>query len=82
VVANPNFNLFYKILTTTEDDIKEEIGDKLGNELPPTPFEYLLLHCQFVKGFTQAACEAFRMFCHKDVFFDYQQRMIYFNGDK
>lgn len=29
VVANPNFNVFYKILTITEDDIKEEIGDRL-----------------------------------------------------
>jgi hypothetical protein len=29
VVANPDFNIFYKILTITTDDIREEIGSKI-----------------------------------------------------
>ena len=29
VVTNPNFHVFYKLLTLTEDDIREEIGKKL-----------------------------------------------------
>jgi hypothetical protein len=30
VVGNPNFNIFYKVLTYDEDDIKDEIKDKLA----------------------------------------------------
>jgi hypothetical protein len=30
VVTNPNFGVLYKLLTLTQDDIREEIGDKLG----------------------------------------------------
>ena len=46
VITNPNFNVFYKLLTLTQDDTKEEIGDKLGEgEELPTPFEYLMLNC-------------------------------------
>ena len=46
VVTNPNFHVFYKILTISQDDIRDEIGNKLkeGEEMP-TPFEYLLLNC-------------------------------------
>jgi hypothetical protein len=29
VVTNPNFNIFYTILTLTQDDIRDEIKDKL-----------------------------------------------------
>lgn len=49
VVTNPNFGVFYKLLTITQDDIMEELKDRLKeNEIPPTPFEYLLLSSQYV----------------------------------
>ena len=45
VVTNPNFNVFYKVLTITQDDIREELRDKLKEgEKMPTSFEYLILN--------------------------------------
>jgi hypothetical protein len=45
VVTNPNFGVFYKLLTITQDDIRDELKDKLGEgEKMPTPFEYLMLN--------------------------------------
>jgi hypothetical protein len=74
VVTNPNFNIFYKVLTITQDDVKDEIGNKLGqNEKMPTPFEYILLNCQYVNGFATMLRGAFQFFCHTDVSFLYQQ---------
>jgi hypothetical protein len=46
VVTNPNFGVFYKVLTITQDDIQDELKDKLREgEKMPTPFEYLILNC-------------------------------------
>ena len=43
VVTNPNFGVFYKLLTLTQDDITDEVKDKLKEgEATPTPFEYLI----------------------------------------
>jgi hypothetical protein len=45
VVTNPNFGVFYKILTITQEDITDELRDRLGEgEKMPTPFEYLILN--------------------------------------
>ena len=74
VVTNPNFNIFYKVLTITQDDVKDEIGNRLGqDEKMPTPFEYILLNCQYVSGFATILRSAFQFFCHTDVSFLYQQ---------
>jgi hypothetical protein len=44
VITNPKFNIFLKLLTISQEDIKEEIGKKLSSgEDMPTPFEYLIL---------------------------------------
>lgn len=60
VVTNPNFGIFYKLLTLTQDDIRDEIGDKLKEgEQPPTPFEYLILNCWYVNGFKEIVQNAF-----------------------
>jgi hypothetical protein len=60
VVSNPNFNVFYKILTLTQDDVKDEVNKKLSEgEKVPTPFEYLILSCQYVPGFSFIFKEAF-----------------------
>ena len=64
VVTNPNFNVFYKVLTYTQNDIKEEIGDKLKeNESLPSPFYYLLLRSCYTEGFFSMAEQAFDFFC-------------------
>jgi hypothetical protein len=77
VVTNPNFGVFYKLLTLTQDDIKEEIGDKLGEgEQLPTPFEYLMLNCRYREGFSILMREAFAFFCKVEINFLFQERKI------
>jgi hypothetical protein len=46
VVTNPSFGVFYKILTMTQEDIRDEVKERLAEgEVAPTPFEYLILNC-------------------------------------
>ena len=83
VVTNPNFNIYYKLLTLTEDDVREEIGDRLGEgEKYPTPFEYLLLNCQFVNGFSLILQKSLNYFCHAEANFLFEQKCIVFNGEE
>ena len=54
VVTNPKYGIFYKILTMSQDDIKDELKGKLKEgEQVPTPFEYLLISCQYISGFSK-----------------------------
>ena len=77
VVTDPNFNIFYKVLTITQEDIQDEIGNKLqeGEKLP-TPFEYLLLNAQYVKNFPEIMREAFKFFCKTDIAFLFEEKKI------
>jgi hypothetical protein len=60
VVTNPNFGIFYKLLTISQDDIRDELKDKISNtEKFPTPFEYLLANRQYTKGFSMLLRGAF-----------------------
>ena len=53
VIQEPNFNILYRILTITADDIQEEIQDKIPEgENVPTPFEYIMANAQYIKGFS------------------------------
>ena len=77
VVTNPNFGIFYKLLTLTQDDIRDEIGDKLKEgEQPPTPFEYLILNCWYVNGFKEIVQNAFQFFCRTEIDFAFQDKKI------
>ena len=77
VVANPNFNIYYKILTTNQYDIKEEIGNKIPEgEKMPTPFEYLMLNVQYVNGFSELTRMAFQFFCKADITFLLEEKKI------
>lgn len=77
VITNPNFNIFYRILTITEYDIKKEIGGKIpeGEELPSS-FDYLLLNSQYVEGFSFVLQGALDFFCKTDVVFQYEEKQI------
>ena len=77
VVTNPNFGVFYKLLTLTQDDVKDEVGKKLreGDKMP-TPFEYLILSCQYVNGFSNIVREAFQFFCKTDIGFLFEDKKI------
>ena len=77
VVTNPNFGIFYKVLTITQDDIRDELKDKLEEgEKMPTLFEYLILNCQYVKGFSTIFRSAFEFFCRTDISFLFEEKKI------
>ena len=77
VVTNPNFGVFLKILTLNHDDIKEELKDKITEGgTTPSPFQYLMLNCQFVNGFQAIIRGAFQFFCKTDVGFLYDEGKI------
>ena len=77
VVANPNYGVFYKLLTLTQDDVREEVKDKLSEgEIAPTPFEYLIASCQYIKGFAAIMRGAFQFFCKTDVSFLFDEKKI------
>ena len=77
VVVNPNFGLLYKILTMSQEDIIEEVKKKLKEgEKAPTPFEYLILSCQYVNGFSQIVQNAFWFFCKTDIGFLFEEQKI------
>ena len=77
VVTNPNFGVFYKVLTITQDDIRDELKDKLGEgEKMPTPLEYLILNCQYVDGFSAILRGAFEFFCKTDIGFLFEEKKI------
>ena len=77
VVTNSNFGVFYKLLTITQDDIRDELKNKLGeDEKMPTPFEYLMLNCQYVEGFSVILRGAFEFFCKTDVGFLFEEKKI------
>ena len=77
VVTNPNFGVFYKLLTLTQDDIRDEVKDKLQEgESTPTPFEYLILSSQYVNGFAMMMRSAFQFFCKTDISFLFDEKKI------
>ena len=77
VVANPNFSVFYKILTMSQEDIRDELKSKLKEgEIAPTPFEYLLVSCQYINGFDKIVRGAFQFFCKTEILFLYDENKI------
>ena len=77
VVTNPNFGIFYKLLTITQDDVRDELKDKLGEgEKMPTPFEYLMLSAQYIKDFGVILRGAFEFFCKTDINFLFEEKKI------
>ena len=77
VISNPNFNVFYKILTLSQDDVKDEVGKKLREgEKMPTPFEYIILSCQYVNGFSTLIRQSFQFFCRTDIGFLFDEKKI------
>ena len=77
VTTNPDFNLLYKLLTLTQEEIEKEVKPKLGEgEKMPTVLEYLILNCQFTNGFIQILNESFLFFCKSSINFDPNQMAL------
>ena len=57
---------------------------KEGRELDnyPTSLEFLLANCYQDKNFEKLSLEAFKFFCHMDVIFSYEQKVILFKDEE
>ena len=70
VISNPKFNMFYSILTFSQDDVREELQKKVKDiQEIPSVFEYLLLNIQYVDGFANLFTEAIEFFCQSNITF-------------
>ena len=70
VITNPNFNIYYKVLTLTQEEIQDELRDKVSADQKfPTQFEYLIIHCCYTDGFLNIVKGAFKLFCKSEISF-------------
>ena len=77
VVTNIHFGQFLKILTLSQDDIQEELKDKIQQgEETPTPFEFLLINSYHNKEFKEIANKAFQFFLHQPINFFFDQKLL------
>ena len=60
VITNPNFGMYQKIFTITQEDIQDELR-KINEELErcPTPYEFLLGNSYNSEEFRKVAIAAF-----------------------
>ena len=77
VITNPNFGMYQKIFTITQEDIQDELR-KINEELErcPTPYEFLLGNSYNSEEFRKVAIAAFQFFCHVEVTFLFQEKKI------
>ena len=76
VLENPFFGQFVKLLTITQDDIRDEIIKEGQVENIPTPFEFLLINSYHSPQFATIVKQAFKFFIHEDISFFYEQKML------
>ena len=76
VIENPFYGQFVRLLTITQDDIKDEMAKKEEYINIPTPFEFLLINSYHSQQFAAIAKLAFNFFLHKEIYFFYEQKMI------
>ena len=72
VITNPEFITFLRILTITQEDLRDEL--KIDN--PPTPFEFLLINCYKHPQVAETTIRAFEYLCHTKVDFLYDDKKI------
>ena len=77
VVSNDNFGMYLSILTTTQEDIIEQLRkDGYDKDIFPTPFEYLLVNCYRYPEFKEMTIKAFEFFCHTKIAFLFEDKKI------
>ena len=77
VVTNPYFGQYLKMLTITQEEIQDELKEKIekGKNFP-TPFEFLLINCYHHPDFKKIAEDAFAFFLHQPINFFYEEKML------
>ena len=77
MLAEKDFNFYRKILTYSQEELEDDLIEKIGpNESIPTPLEYLLASSYFNEEYEQIAKAAFKFFIKKEVTFLYERKAI------
>ena len=70
------YGQFVKLLTITQDDIKDDFAKKERYKDIPTPFEFLLINCYHDAQFASITKMAFKFFLHQEINFFYEEKML------
>ena len=81
VVSTPKYGLYIKVLTMSQEEIQDELAQRLeAGQRIPTPMEYLLANCYNSNEFTETVKDAFLFFTRQEVSFLYDQKTIIFGN--
>ena len=77
VIAKPEYSQFYRVLTISDDDVRDELKGKIKDgENYPTPFEFLFINAYYSKEFLQIVNDAIMFFTHTKVSLLFEQKKI------
>lgn len=81
VVGTERYNSYLKVFTVSQEEIEEELADKIedGDDFP-TPFEFLLGNSYHNDDFCSIVKQAFQFFCHINVELMYEEKKILIGG--
>ena len=70
VLSLPSFGQYKKLLTITQEDLRDEFGESMSKEgkTVPTPFEFLLINCYHNVEILKLVLSGFKFFIHEDVY--------------
>lgn len=80
VVGNKNYGEYYKLLTTSQEDLEDIYLESNINEIPPTPLEHIMFMAYNDKAIEGKIKEAFMYFIHETVDFIYEKKIILLGG--
>lgn len=77
VVNDVRFGQYLKVLTLSQEDIQDELKDKIkqGEDMP-TPFEFLFINSYHSREFRAVVNQAFEFFTHQPVNFFFEEKIL------
>lgn len=82
VLTNKNFSQYCKLFTYSQEELEDDLENKIKDQKVPTPLEFLLLNSYHNSEFKQMAKDAFQFFIKQDVTFLYDKKMILIGGEE
>lgn len=76
VATQKHFWQWFKILTMSQEEVEDELVNKVTDGRFPTPFELLLVNSYHNQEYAQLAKEAFQCFIGTPVTFLYEKKLI------
>ena len=76
VLTNYHYGQFVRLLTITQEDIRDDLAKQEQTTDIPTPFEFLLINCYHSQEFADLTKKAFQFFLHQEINFFYEQKML------